>query len=186
MELAWRPTTATLAPRLARAVRDAPLGGRTGVLDDTAPPGGQVRLEVVAELGADDRAFDRVGDALLSWRLHRAARMVVATDRASVSAGATIVDAAPFGPVAVVVPCRIVEVVDEPRRRGFVYSALPGHPLVGEEQFTVERGADDRVLFRIRSHSRPVGAPALAPPAARAAQRFVNRRYLAAARSLAA
>ena len=160
------------------------MGGPSGALEDAPPPDGQVRLEDVAEL-AGEGAFERVGDALLRWDLHRAARMIVATDEEAVTEGATIVDAAPFGPVAVVVPCRIVAVVDEPQRRGFVYSALPGHPLVGEEQFTVERG-DGGALFRIRSHSRPVGVPGLAPPAARAAQRFVNRRYLAAARRLAA
>ena len=95
-------------------------------------------------------------------------------------------DTAPFGPVAVLAPCRVTAVLDEPDCRGFSYAALPGHPLVGQESFTVERGRDGAVVLRIRSVSRPTGLPGLAPPLARAAQRLVNRRYAAAARRLAA
>jgi uncharacterized protein (UPF0548 family) len=183
MELVWRPTPSALVSRLARAARDEPPAAGSGALGDAASPG---RLEAVADPGDRDAAYRRVGEALLRWDLHREARMVLATDADAVAPGATIVNAGRFGPVAVVAPCRVVEVLEEPGRRGFVYSALPGHPLVGEEQFTVERGRDGRVRFRIRSASRPVGAAALCPPATQTAQRLVNRRYLGAARRIAA
>lgn len=185
MQLLWRPTPADLGPWLARSVRDASTSERTGVLADAAPPPGHVRLEAVAELGSGRPIWARVADALLRWDLHRAARMVIATDDDVVAVGRTIVNAGPFAPVGVLAPCRVVEVVEEPGRRGFVYGTLPGHPLAGEELFTVELAEDRRARFRIRSVSRAVGPAAACPPAARLAQRLVNRRYLAAARSLA-
>jgi hypothetical protein len=55
----------------------------------------------------------------------------------------------------VVCPCRVVHVVDEPRRRGFAYGTLPGHPEQGEESFTVTHEADDSVVFRVAAFSRP-------------------------------
>ena len=54
-------------------------------------------------------------------------------------------------------PVRVVAVIDEPRRRGFAYGTLPGHPLSGEELFLVEHRDDDSVWLTIRSMSRPSG-----------------------------
>ena len=142
-------------------------------------------LEQLTPLGRGAGVHGRVAEALLRWDLHREARMVLAVSDPLVRTGATVVNAAPFGPVAVLAPCRVTAVLDEPDCRGFSYAALPGHPLVGQESFTVERGRDGAVVLRIRSVSRPVGLPGLAPPLARAAQRLVNRRYAAAARRLA-
>jgi len=111
--------------------------------------------------------------------------MLLAADDTRVTVGATVVNAAPFGPLAVLAPCRVVALVEEPDRCGFAYGSLPGHPLDGKEQFTVER-TDGGVLLRIRSVSRPRGLAGLAPAPARAGQRHVDRRYAAAARRLAA
>ena len=58
-------------------------------------------------------------------------------------------------------------VVNEPRRAGFAYGTLPGHPESGEESFVVEHLADDRVVLCIRAFSRPaswlfrIGYPAV-------------------------
>jgi len=62
---------------------------------------------------------------------------------------------------------------------------LPGHPLRGEELFTVELSDDGMVALRIMSFSRAAGAARLVPALSRAGQRRVNRRYAAAARRLA-
>jgi uncharacterized protein (UPF0548 family) len=186
MRLLWRSTPADLGPWLARAVRDDATSAPTGVLADAPPPRGHVRLEAVAQVGTGHAVWARVAGALLRWDLHRAARMVIATDDDVARVGSTIVNAGPFAPVGVLAPCRVVEVVEEAARRGFVYATLPGHPLVGEEQFTVELADDRRAHFRVRSFSRPAGLAAACPAAARLAQRVVNRRYLAAARALAA
>lgn len=184
MQTVWRPTPAGLVRELEQAVRTGLTYEDVGLSVRPAPAGWTL-LEQRTPLGEGDLLERHVGEALLRWDLHREARMVLASDRSRVEVGATVVDAAPLGPVAVLAPCRVVAVVEQPGRRGFRYGSLPGHPLVGEEQFTVEReGA--AVLLRIRSVSRPVGLAGLAPPLARAGQRHVNRRYAAAARRLAA
>ena len=184
MQTAWRPTPAGLAGELARAVRAALTYDEVGLSARAAPPGWTL-LEQRSPLGEGDLVAQREAEALLGWDLHREARMVLATDSPQVAVGATVVDAALLGPLAVLAPCRVVALVEQPGRRGFRYGSLPGHPLVGEEQFTVERDGA-LVLLRIRSVSLPVGPAALAPALARAGQRHVNRRYAAAARRLAA
>jgi uncharacterized protein (UPF0548 family) len=84
-------------------------------------------------------------------------------------------------PVVVRAPVRVVYVVDEPRRRGFAYGTLPGHPECGEESFVVELGDDDAVTFEITAFSRPASRLARAAgPAGRAVQRWVTRRYVKA------
>lgn len=148
-------------------------------------PAGWTLLEQVTPLGRGDELWDRVGRALLGWELHRRARMLLAADVGRVAVGATVVNAALLGPVAVLAPCRVVALVERRDRRGFVYGSLRGHPLDGEEQFTIER-AGGAVLLRIRSVSRPVGLAGQVPALARAGQRHINRRYAAAARRLAA
>ena len=52
-------------------------------------------------------------------------------------------------------PCRVVEVVDEPRRWGFAYGTLPSHPEQGEESFVVTWSDDDLVHSEIQAFSRP-------------------------------
>jgi uncharacterized protein (UPF0548 family) len=61
----------------------------------------------------------------------------------------------PFGPFHVAAPVRVVYVVDEPRRKGFAYGTLGGHPESGEESWIVERSADGSVWLTIRAFSRP-------------------------------
>lgn len=51
--------------------------------------------------------------------------------------------------------CRIVYVIDEPRRFGFAYGTLPGHVEKGEERFSVEWREDGTVWYDIRAFSRP-------------------------------
>ena len=184
MQTAWRPKSARIAAALERAVRTGLTYDDVGLSERSAPPDWTL-LEQRTLLGEGDLVEHSVGYAPLRWDLLREARMVLATDADRVEVGATVVDAAPFGPLVLLAPCRVVALVAQHGVRGFRYGSLPGHPLVGEEQFTVEReGA--AVLLRIRSVSRPVGLARLAPPLARAGQRLVNRRYAAAARRLAA
>jgi uncharacterized protein (UPF0548 family) len=74
-----------------------------------------------------------------------------------------------------------VYVIDEPRRRGFAYGTLPGHPECGEEAFLLERHDDGRVTFTIIAFSRPAHALAkLAGPLVRRIQDAITGRYLRA------
>lgn len=186
MRTAWRPSPGRLAVPLAVSAREALTYTEVGASGGGRPPEAYALLEDITPVGRGRASWERVAGALLRWDLHREARMVLATTAPTTQLGCTVVNAALFGPVALLAPCRVVAVVDEPARRGFAYGTLPGHPLAGEEQFTVELHDDGRVRLRIRSFSRPTGLLRLLPGAARAGQRLVNRRYAAAARRLAA
>lgn len=94
--------------------------------------------------------------------------------------GATLLVVLPLGPVSVVAPDRIVAVVDEPGRFGFVYGTLPGHPFEGEESFLVHRREDGRALFTVTADTRPSGWLRLFGPVLRAIQSIMARRYLRA------
>jgi uncharacterized protein (UPF0548 family) len=51
--------------------------------------------------------------------------------------------------------CRVVAVVDEPDRQGFVYGTLATHAVAGEERFVVERDAEGLVRFGLWKFARP-------------------------------
>jgi uncharacterized protein (UPF0548 family) len=84
----------------------------------------------------------------------------------------------PFGPFSVKAPVRVVYVVDEPRRKGFAYGTLPGHPESGEESFIVDQTDDGSVWLTIRAFSRPSTPLWWAVyPALRIMQRHYTRLY---------
>jgi uncharacterized protein (UPF0548 family) len=72
-----------------------------------------------------------------------------------VAIGESVVLVLRRGPFLVVVPNRIVAVVDEPRRFAFAYGTLPGHPERGEESFDVEHLPDATVRATIRVQAGP-------------------------------
>lgn len=73
------------------------------------------------------------------------------------------------------------------RRAGFGYGTLPGHPERGEEAFTAELAADGTVYFGVFAYSRPANwFYRLGVPVARFCQWLITRRYLVAAKKLAA
>jgi uncharacterized protein (UPF0548 family) len=181
----WHPTSASLAGRLVAAEGAELTYPVVGASAAARLPADYARLLESTHVGDGPEAFERLGDALLRWDLHRTARMILATSAPTVEVGCTVVNAAPFGPVALLAPCRVVDRYESDRCRAFSYGTLPGHPLTGEERFSVELDDAGRVHLRIRSFSRPVGLARISPAVARAGQRFVNRRYAAAARRLA-
>lgn len=98
-----------------------------------------------------------------------------------IAPGDTAMLIVPFWPIGVRAPCRVVYVIDEPRRKGFAYGTLPGHPESGEEAFIVEQTEDGSVWLTIRAFSRPGGWAWWAVyPVLRIAQIVFTRRYLRA------
>ena len=78
-------------------------------------------------------------------------------------------------------PVRVIYVVDEPRRRGFAYGTLPGHPEDGEESWIVEQREDGSVWITVRAFSRPASRRWWAVyPVLRLFQEYYMRRYLRA------
>ena len=161
-------------------------------------PQGYHRLEYRTRIGAGSEVFARAGQALLNWRMHRAAGIpMTATDTPPVigtnslghlGAGMLIGrlrTMTPLGMVGLPIPCRVVWTVDEPDRIGFAYGTLEGHPESGEESFVVTRESDG-VYFTVRAYSRPATwYTHLAGPATRKAQTYAARRYANALQRLA-
>lgn len=89
-----------------------------------------------------------------------------------------------FGPVSVLAPCRVIDVLEGPDRLGFAYATLPGHPEHGVESFEFVRDPHG-VRFDVRAVSRPAfWGSRLMPSLARGAQARITERYLRAAQEI--
>lgn len=129
-------------------------------------------------LGAGQLVFARACAALRAWEMHTGAGLTV--HRASgAMIGGTVAMSAPLPLGHVELTCRILEVIDEPSRCGFVYGTLPNHPELGEETFVLSMAPDGEVTLDIVSRWKlrhPLGR--LAPPVATWLQRRATMRYL--------
>lgn len=144
-------------------------------------PAGYHRLRMRCQLGTGRDLLVSAGAALVAWAAHAGAGLTVAASAPVAEAGTDLELGLGIGPLRLHVPCRVIYVIDEPRRRGFAYGTLPGHPESGEESFVVELATDGTVSFEITAFSRPATALArLAGPLGRQVQSAVTRRYLRA------
>jgi uncharacterized protein (UPF0548 family) len=158
-------------------------------------PEGFHRLEYRERIGDGDEVFRRAADALLAWRMHRAAGIPVTATSTPPEVGTNSLGR--LGPGMLIpalrtrtqlglpIPCRVVWVVDEPDRIGFAYGTLQGHPEAGEESFVVTRDAEG-VHVTIRAYSRPATwYTRVTGPFTRKAQYYAAKRYAGALRRLA-
>ena len=144
-------------------------------------PAGYHHVRRSAVLGSGVATFARTAEALMTWEVQRRSGLRVRCSSPRAAVGVTMASGIGLGPLRLWAPCEVVAVVEEPRRRGFVYGTLPGHPARGEESFTVVHEADDRVVLHIVAFSKPANLLfALGAPLSRRVQAFVTRRYLRA------
>lgn len=157
------------------ATRDRDLGG------DLPPGYHHVRYRKV--IGQGEAAFAGAVETLMTFGMHRRAGFAVESSAPRAAEGVVVRVGAGAGPVRLRIPCRVVYVVEEARRKGFGYGTLPGHPESGEEAFVVSLRDDGAVLATIVAFSRPalwwVRAGA---PLGRQVQRLATARYAAALR----
>ncbi|MBG6054443.1 uncharacterized protein (UPF0548 family) [Salinibacterium sp. CAN_S4] len=148
----------------------------------SSPPDGYRGIERTARIGTGSAHFAAASKAVLEWGVQRGSGFGIRGSQV-VTEGSTVTLLIPFGPFRVPAAARVVFVVREPRRVGFAYGTLPGHPENGEEAFIVEHRDDDSVWIDIRAFSRPANRFWwLVSPVLRLTQEFYTRRYL---RSLA-
>jgi uncharacterized protein (UPF0548 family) len=132
-------------------------------------------------LGRGHQVFAGAAAAVASWQVQLRSGLTVAASAPTAVPGAIAVLGLGTGRLGLTAPCRVVYSVDEPRRSGFAYGTLPGHPESGEEAFIVEHHDDDSVSFTITAFSRPSTALAKAAgPAGRLLQNWITGRYLRA------
>ncbi|MFE1442457.1 DUF1990 family protein [Streptomyces sp. NPDC058739] len=141
--------------------------------DGYCPPGFHP-LHVRTRIGEGEAVFRRAAEAVRTWEMHKALGVGVQTDaeRAVEGGDVTITLAG-----VIKAPCRVVWTVDEPRRAGWAYGTLPGHPECGEESFVVDRTGDGTVWLTVSAFSRPAKWYSRAGgPAARGLQHAYARR----------
>ncbi|MGX1133271.1 uncharacterized protein (UPF0548 family) [Streptomyces glaucescens] len=147
------------------------------------PPGFRP-LHVRTRLGEGEDVFRRAAEAVCTWGMHRAMGVGIdaSAERAAPGVAVTVTLAG-----VVKAPCRVVWTVDEPRRAGWAYGTLPGHPECGEESFVVDRTGDGTVWLTVSAFSRPASWYAKAGgPATRGLQHAYARRCGKVLRSLCA
>ncbi|GAA1850357.1 DUF1990 family protein [Microlunatus capsulatus] len=175
-----------MAPAAALALQTAGLTYPEVGATRSTLPAGYHHQHVSARVGQGRAAFEAAGEALLTWRVHEGAGLSARVSDHRVRVG-TVAELR-LGPrrVGLRIPVRVLEVVEDDHRLGFVYGTLPGHPERGEESFTVELAADGAVFFDLVAFSR--GGrwfTVLGAPLARAGQYLVTERYVSAARTAA-
>ncbi|WP_328460599.1 DUF1990 domain-containing protein [Actinoplanes sp. NBC_00393] len=121
---------------------------RTGPL-----PAGYRHLRYRTRIGAGEAVLRRAGEAIVTFRMHRATGARIRTDAARAEPGVRLTVG--LGPLKA--PCQVVWTVAESDRIGFGYGTRAGHPASGEESFVVERDAQDQVWFAVTAFSRPAG-----------------------------
>ncbi len=171
-----------LGSREAEQLRNAALTySEVGSTRRDSAPSGYGELRRSLELGTGTERFEQAAQVVLGWDMHRRAGLNVRTSNEQVVEGAVAVLRLGVGILRVDAPVRVVYLVDEPRRKGFAYGTLPGHPESGEEAFVVELHDDGAVTFTITAFSRLSTLLArVGGPISRALQSWLTTRYLRA------
>lgn len=132
-------------------------------------------------LGHGPGAFERAVLGLRQWSCHDGIGATVHPGDAAIEAGESLLVVLPVGPACILVPNRVVAVIDEPGRFGFAYGTLDGHQEHGEESFLAELLDDGTVRGTISVHAVAGTLPArVASPAVMGLQRLAVTRYLSA------
>jgi uncharacterized protein (UPF0548 family) len=135
-------------------------------------------------IGRGHQVFADAAADVAGWQVQLRAGLTVSASAPTAIPGTLAMLGLSAGPLRLGAPCRVVYAVDQPRRQGFAYGTLPGHPESGEEAFIVEHHDDDTVSLTITAFSRPSMAIArIAGPAGRLIQSWITNRYLRSLRS---
>jgi len=119
-------------------------------------PANYHRLRRRMRIGRGEAAFHAAADAVLEWRMHKALHLHPQADHIRAEPEANVwLHVGTRHVVLIRVHCRIVWVLDEPRRQGFAYGSMPRQPERGEESFLIEWHDDGSVWLSIRAFSRP-------------------------------
>jgi uncharacterized protein (UPF0548 family) len=126
--------------------------GGTRVSDPVPGYDNDYQRVVVGQGQAD---FDKAKAALQTWKHFPAAWTAILPEKTPVAEGRVLSMFFRLFGFWWINSCRIVYVVDEPRRYAFAYGTLPGHIESGEEVFCVEMDDAGKVWYVLRAFSRP-------------------------------
>jgi uncharacterized protein (UPF0548 family) len=132
-------------------------------------------------LGEGSLVFYKAKEAVREWRMFEIPWVRLCRENVPLKTGSTVaILAGGFG-VWMVNACRVVYVIDEPRRYGFAYGTLPEHVEAGEERFLVEWRDDNSVWYEVLafSHEKHILARLAYPVARWLQKKFRNDSGLA-------
>lgn len=121
----------------------------------TPLPPGYHHLHEELPIGHGRDVLAAAGEAIVTFRMHRAAGTVIRSNAPRAAPGVAVEVALGIGPLRLRAPCRVVWAVAEEDRIGFAYGTRDGHPECGEEVFLAELRADGSVWFTVTAFSRP-------------------------------
>ncbi|WP_411133521.1 DUF1990 family protein [Streptomyces sp. C10] len=121
----------------------------------TPLPPGYHHLHEELPLGHGRAVLTAAGEAITTFRMHRAAGAGIRSDAPRAAPGVHVEVALGFGPLRLRAPCTVVWTVSDENRIGFGYGARKGHPECGEEAFVAELLPDGSVWFTVTAFSRP-------------------------------
>ena len=144
-------------------------------------PAGYHHLHAERVVGSGADLMERGRDAIRTWTAQAELGLVLEPTVPEFAEGSVLVFALPMkpSPLWATGACRIMRIVNEPQRFGFVYGTLPHHPESGEEAFLVHHRDDDTVAFSVTAFSRGKSLPMRAAgPIGRVIQRRAAEIYL--------
>src|SRR5690625_3930905 len=166
-----------LSQDVAATLREAPFTCPVE-LPERAPEG-YVPLQWSATLHGTSLAA--AAQDLFAWRIHACSGLRVRASDIPLRERTVVILRLGMGPISFSAPCRVLEIIDEPTRKGFVYGTLPGHPESGVERFVVSSTHNRQTALRIDGYSRPHSRAArIAPKLTRAVQARITKKYLRA------
>lgn len=165
---------------LVRLRKARPTYDHVGSTLGPEPVAGPNRHEASVKVGVGEAAFLAARDALRCWAPQCSLGASIAPPDVAPDLGETVALGLGVGPLRMLVPNRIVAVVDEPDRYGYAYGTLPGHPERGEELFLIELLDGGDVDFIIRVDAEPARQLRLLRPVILPLQRAALGRYQAA------
>lgn len=118
-------------------------------------PDGYNHHQVQIELDRGEAAFRAAQTALRHWTQFETGWTDLYWPQTPLETGRTVAVAAHLGGLRFLNACRIVYVIDQPRRFGLAYGTLPVHAETGEERFEVVWRCDDVVQYEVRAFFRP-------------------------------
>jgi len=141
-------------------------------------PQGYDHLRAQRIVGQGKVLFEECGENILNWGIQKGAGFRLEKS-GRVATGAQNRLGLHWGPFQTWAVCQVVYVIDEPKRKGFAYGTLPGHPERGEESFIVSINDEGLVSFDIVAFSKPARWFAkLGSPLLRFLQQHVTWKYL--------
>ena len=155
MFLLRRPSDAEIRAFLKERETDSFSYTEVGSSRDTSPAGYNIDRNREL-LGSGIDAFERAKAAVRQWKMFDVPGIELCFPDTPIESGRNVAPLAYHLGFYSLNSCRIVYVVNEPRKFGFAYGTLPEHAEIGEERFTVEFHADsDEVWYDVFAFSRP-------------------------------